>query len=69
MYYNIHEVAKRYGVARHTIWRWVNDEFFPRPLMFGLGTARWSEEDLQAFDVNCATAASRESRFSSAAAK
>jgi predicted DNA-binding transcriptional regulator AlpA len=51
MYYKIREVAERYGVAPHTIWQWVNDDFFPRPYMFGPGTARWPEDDLQAFDA------------------
>lgn len=55
MYYDIHEVAKRYGVARHTIWRWVKDEFFPLPHMFGRGTARWFEEDLRIFEAEFAT--------------
>ncbi|MEC9038776.1 hypothetical protein CF392_04920 [Tamilnaduibacter salinus] len=55
MYYNVHDIAERYGVARHTIWRWVKDGFFPRPYMLGTGTARWSEEDLRSFDEECAT--------------
>lgn len=29
MYYKIREVAERYGVAPHTIWQWVNDDFSP----------------------------------------
>jgi len=51
MYYNVHDIAERYGVARHTIWRWVKDDFLPRPYMLGPGVARWSEEDLRAFDA------------------
>jgi len=52
MYLKTREVAERYGVAPHTIWQWVNDSFFPRPYMFGPGTARWSEEDLRVFDAD-----------------
>ena len=51
MYYNVHDIAERYGVACYTIWRWVKDDFLPRPYMFGPGAARWSEEDLRTFDA------------------
>ncbi len=69
MYYNIHDTAERYGVAPHTIWRWVKDEFFPRPYMFGPGAARWSEEDLRAFDAECATVAPKKCSLYSALTK
>ncbi len=60
MYLKVREVAERYGVAPHTIWRWVKDDFYPRPYMLGPGTARWSEDDLRVFDAKFATAATRE---------
>jgi len=55
MYYNVHDIAERYGVACYTIWRWVKDDFLPRPYMFGPSTARWSEKDLRAFDAEFGT--------------
>ena len=69
MHHNIRKVAARYGVPHHTIWRWVKDGFFPQPYMFGPGTARWPEEDLRAFDAECATVAPRECSLYSALTK
>jgi prophage regulatory protein len=46
-------VAKRYGVSRPTVWRWVKSlEGFPQPIRISGGTTRWNLADLQAFDRN-----------------
>ena len=50
MFYSIKEVSKRYGVAPKTVWRWIREGHFPRPVMLAARTARWREEDLQAYE-------------------
>jgi prophage regulatory protein len=55
MYQKIREVSKRFDVAPWTIWRWVNDGFFPAPYRFGPSTIRWREDDIKKFEVRSAT--------------
>ncbi len=50
MYYGVRKVAKRFGVARSTIWRWLDEGSFPTPYRFGRLTVRWHEEDLKQFE-------------------
>ncbi|ERS11632.1 hypothetical protein Q672_19220 [Marinobacter sp. EVN1] len=50
MFYTVDEVSSRYKVSTKTIWRWVREGRFPRPVKVGPGTTRWREEDLQAFE-------------------
>ena len=46
------DVAKRYGVARQTVWRWVkSDPDFPPPVQIAKGTTRWRLSELVAFEV------------------
>lgn len=41
------EVAKRYGVNKSTVWRWVSaDKNFPEPIKLSKGTSRWGEHQL-----------------------
>ena len=50
---SIDDVAKRYGVGRSTVWRWVKkDDRFPAPVKLSLGTSRWSESELLAFEAD-----------------
>lgn len=45
------EVAKRYGVARQTVWRWVKAvPGFPTPVEISPGTTRWRLSELIQFD-------------------
>ena len=47
-----HEVAKRYGISRAAIWRWVNSNpEFPEPIKLSPGTTRWKLSDLVSFDI------------------
>lgn len=55
MYFNIKQLAQRYGVSPATIWRWVGDGFFPKPHKLGPSTTRWHEDDLKAFEAQAAT--------------
>ncbi|HSF91946.1 MAG TPA: helix-turn-helix domain-containing protein [Paracoccaceae bacterium] len=51
------DVAKRYGVSRPTIWRWVkNNAAFPKPKQLSPGTTRWKLSDLQTYERTLGTA-------------
>lgn len=51
------DVAKRYGVSRPTIWRWVkNNSAFPAPIQLSPGTTRWKLSDLQTYEHSLNTA-------------
>lgn len=43
-------VAKRYGVSRPTIWRWVKDNKIPGPVKLGGGSSRWRLVDLEEWE-------------------
>jgi len=42
----IQQVAKRYGVAARTIWRWEASGQIPRGVRVTRGTVRWREDDI-----------------------
>lgn len=46
------EVAKRYNISRPTIWRWVKNEKFPRPIKLGEGSTRWRLSDLERWELS-----------------
>ncbi|MCP4062622.1 MAG: AlpA family phage regulatory protein [Gammaproteobacteria bacterium] len=50
MYLRDDEVAKRLGVARSTIWRWLQLGQFPQPYRLGPSTTRWHEKDIVDFE-------------------
>ncbi|WP_368388891.1 helix-turn-helix transcriptional regulator [Marinobacter sp. SS8-8] len=50
MFYSIKEVSKRYGVSPKSIWRWIREGRFPKPVKLAPKTARWRETDLQAYE-------------------
>lgn len=46
------EVAERYSVNPSTIWRWrKNDPTFPKPIMLGDNTTRFSISELEAWEA------------------
>jgi len=48
---SIEQVAKRYGVGKSTVWRWVaSDKNFPAPIKLSKGTSRWLEQQLLDFE-------------------
>ena len=51
-HHQVKAVAKRYSVGVVTIWRWVRDGKFPKPVHFTPGCTRWSETDLQAWEAS-----------------
>ncbi|MGM0411420.1 MAG: helix-turn-helix transcriptional regulator [Bacillota bacterium] len=44
------EVAKRYGVHRGSIWRWVQEKKIPQPVKLSSGCTRWEIEDLELWE-------------------
>lgn len=44
------EVAIRYNVSRPTIWRWVKNGQFPKPIKLGMGSSRWRLTDLEVWE-------------------
>jgi prophage regulatory protein len=44
-------VAGRYPVGPATIWRWVKEGRFPKPVILGPQTTAWRVEDLDAWDA------------------
>jgi prophage regulatory protein len=43
-------VCERYGIARSTIYAWMNDGLFPRPVKLGPRMVAWSLEELEAWE-------------------
>jgi prophage regulatory protein len=41
------EVAIRYDISRSTIWRWLKEGKFPRPVKLGAASTRWLISDLE----------------------
>lgn len=48
------QLAKRYGVHRTTIWRWVRNGEFPPPFKISEGCTRWSMGAVLDHEQNCA---------------
>lgn len=44
------EIARRYSISRPTVWRWVKQGKFPKPLKLGGGSSRWKLKDLEAWE-------------------
>lgn len=53
MYLSDRQVAKRYGVARSTAWRWVkSDADFPKPVELSPGCTRWALCALEVWELS-----------------
>jgi prophage regulatory protein len=44
------EVAIRYDISRSTIWRWLKNGKFPRPVKLGAASTRWRISDLEEWE-------------------
>jgi len=44
------EIAIRYQVSRPTVWRWVKQGKFPKPIKLCGGSTRWRLIDLEAWE-------------------
>ena len=45
------DLAERFGVHRITIWRWVRENHFPRPVHFSKGCTRWNIEEVDKWEA------------------
>lgn len=43
--------ARRYGISRPTLWRWVGNGAFPAPVKLSPGCTRWQLSDLEAWEA------------------
>ena len=43
MYLSDNQIAQKYGIHRTTIWRWVRNGEFPKPVHLSSGCTRWKE--------------------------
>lgn len=41
------EAARRLGVNRSTLWRWVKDGLMPQPIHLGPAVRGWNQSDLE----------------------
>lgn len=45
----IGEVIRRTGLSKATIYAWIKDDLFPRPIRVGKRAVRWIEKELVAW--------------------
>lgn len=45
------QIAERYGVSRQTVWRWVQNDQFPKNVKLSPGSTRWKLSDLEAWEA------------------
>lgn len=46
------DLAMRFSVARQTIWRWVAEGTFPKPIKLSAGCTRWRAADVEAWEIS-----------------
>lgn len=46
------QVAARLGISRPSLWRWVKDGRFPRPVKLGPAVTRWRLSDIEKFEAS-----------------
>lgn len=49
-YLTVKEVADRFNVSTASIYRWIRERDFPRPLKIGAGTVRWRLSDIEEYE-------------------
>lgn len=48
---SVKQNAERYAVHEKTIWRWVREGKFPKPVRLSPGCVRWRESDLAEWEA------------------
>ena len=41
------QVQTQFGISKSTLYRWVHERGFPKPIKFGSGVARWREDEVK----------------------
>ncbi len=44
-------VAFRFEISRATVWRWVKENKFPKPIKLSAGSTRWKLSDIEAWEA------------------
>ena len=44
-------VAIRFEISRATVWRWVKENKFPKPIKLSAGSTRWKLSDIEAWEA------------------
>ena len=47
---SVKQLCDRYSTSRQSIWRWVRDGRFPRPVKLSPGCTRWRLSDVEQFE-------------------
>jgi len=55
LYVSVEQVAARHDVLKDTIWRWVREGEFPKPIKIGMKCSRWRLSELEAYEQQCGT--------------
>ncbi len=50
IYLTDNQVAQRYGVRRASVWRWVQNHGFPKPVKLSPGCSRWNLSTLEKWE-------------------
>jgi prophage regulatory protein len=50
MYFSDKQLAKKFGVHRTAIWRWVKKGDFPKPIKLSPGCTRWVDESIREWE-------------------
>lgn len=50
-YFSDLNLSDRYGKSRATIWRWVHDYNFPKPIKLSPGCTRWKLSDIEKWEA------------------
>jgi len=50
------ELAKRYDIARQSVWRWSQKGDFPAPVKLSPGCSRWRLSDVEKWEQSRTTA-------------
>ena len=50
-YIKVRELSEKFGVTKSTIYKWMNEKNFPKPMVLGHvkknGTVRWLESEIE----------------------
>ena len=48
-FYRLSQLKEKLSVSRSSIWSWVKDGSFPKPIKLGKNCTAWSSEDVHAW--------------------
>ncbi|MBT4129243.1 MAG: AlpA family phage regulatory protein [Candidatus Marinimicrobia bacterium] len=51
LYQSDKQVANRFEVSRATVWRWVKEGLFPKPVKLSAGCTRWKLSDIEQWEA------------------